>query len=71
MQQYNAFIRSKGAADFLFIDLEGRLEPLGITLVALSATRDGVTATEGPGDPKKIKLAADELVALADAEVIA
>ncbi|MBK7828162.1 baseplate J/gp47 family protein [Nannocystis sp.] len=71
VQQYNAFIRSKGTADFLFVDLQSRLTPLGITITALSATRDGVTATEGPGDAKKIKLAADELVALGDVEVIA
>lgn len=69
--QYNAFLRSKGAADLLFVDLKGRLDPLGITIVALSATRDGVTSTEGPADPKKIKLAADELVQLGDVEVIA
>lgn len=69
--QYNAFIRSKGAAGFLFVDLKARLDPLGITLVALSATRDGITSAEGANDPKAIKLAADELVLLGDVEVIA
>lgn len=69
--QYNAFIRSKGASGPLFVDLKGRLDPLGITIVALTATRDGLLATEGPGDPKAIQLAADELVQLGDVEVIA
>lgn len=71
VSQYNAFIRSKGAANHLFVDLKSRLDPLGIGIVALSATRDGLLSTEGPNDTKAIKLAADELVALGDVEVIA
>lgn len=69
--QYNAFVRN-GNPGLLFADLAARLAPLDMKLIALDANRDGVVVIERLADPdKQVKLLPDEILTLADVEVIA
>lgn len=70
--QYNDFIRAGGSPGLLYDDLKSRLAALKIGLIAVMATRDGVSVSERDLDPvKQLKLLPGEIAELKDTEVVA